>query len=231
MFTNAAALAWAGQVAALELHVPQWKVNRRGTPQNPDRLVLDLDPGPGAGLPECAEVAKVARQMLKDIGLDAVPVTSGSKGIHLYAGLDGSQDAALRQRLRQGAGQGAGVRAARTGRQRHEEEPPQGQGAGRLEPEQRVQDDDRALLAARDARAQRRNSAYVEGARRPRPRPALVRGGAGADEEAQGPDGPPRRADAFHRPARRLPGEARRLQDPRAGADRQSRSPATATRS
>ena len=51
VFTSAAALAWAGQVAALELHVPQWKVNRRGTPQNPDRLVLDLDPGPGAGLP------------------------------------------------------------------------------------------------------------------------------------------------------------------------------------
>ena len=92
VFTSAAALAWAGQVAALELHVPQWKVNRRGTPQNPDRLVLDLDPGPGAGLQECAEVARAARQMLKDIGLDAVPVTSGSKGIHLYAGLDGSQD-------------------------------------------------------------------------------------------------------------------------------------------
>ncbi|MDR7085436.1 bifunctional non-homologous end joining protein LigD [Aeromicrobium panaciterrae] len=92
VFTSAAALAWAGQVAAIELHVPQWKVNRRGTPQNPDRLVLDLDPGPGAGLPECAEVARVARQMLQDIGLDAVPVTSGSKGIHLYAGLDGSQD-------------------------------------------------------------------------------------------------------------------------------------------
>jgi len=93
VFDNAAALAWAGQVAALELHVPQWKVNRRGTPQNPDRLVLDLDPGPGAGLPECAEVARVARAMLKEIGLDVVPVTSGSKGIHLYAGLDGSQDA------------------------------------------------------------------------------------------------------------------------------------------
>ncbi len=93
VFASAAALAWAGQVAALELHVPQWKVNRRGTPQNPDRLVLDLDPGPGAGLPECAEVARAARSMLKEIGLDAIPVTSGSKGIHLYAGLDGSQDA------------------------------------------------------------------------------------------------------------------------------------------
>lgn len=92
-FEEPAALAWAGQVAALELHVPQWRVGPDGTPENPDRLVLDLDPGPGVGLPECVEVAKAARAMLKDIGLDPVPVTSGSKGIHLYAALDGSNDA------------------------------------------------------------------------------------------------------------------------------------------
>ena len=92
VFGDATALAWAGQVAALELHVPQWKVNRRGTPQNPDRLVLDLDPGPGAGLDECAEVAKLAKKLLSELGLEAFPVTSGSKGIHLYAGLDGEQD-------------------------------------------------------------------------------------------------------------------------------------------
>lgn len=92
IFSDAAGLAWAGQVAALELHVPQWKVNRRGTPQHPDRLVLDLDPGPGAGLAECAEVARLAKKMLTELGLEAYPVTSGSKGIHLYAGLDGEQD-------------------------------------------------------------------------------------------------------------------------------------------
>jgi bifunctional non-homologous end joining protein LigD len=92
IFADAAGLAWAGQVAALELHVPQWKVNRRGTPQHPDRLVLDLDPGPGAGLAECAEVAKLAKKLLAELGLEAFPVTSGSKGIHLYAGLDGEQD-------------------------------------------------------------------------------------------------------------------------------------------
>lgn len=93
VFTDAAALAWAGQVGALELHVPQWRVNRLGNPQNPDRLVLDLDPGPGAGLPECVEVARSARTMLTDLGLEAFPVTSGSKGIHLYARLDGTHDA------------------------------------------------------------------------------------------------------------------------------------------
>ena len=57
----------------------------------PDRLVLDLDPGEGAGLAECVEVARLARTILQDVGLDPVPVTSGSKGIHLYAALDGTQ--------------------------------------------------------------------------------------------------------------------------------------------
>jgi bifunctional non-homologous end joining protein LigD len=92
VFDDAAALAWAGQVGALELHVPQWKVDRRGIPQNPDHLVLDLDPGPGAGLPECVAVAKRARTLLRELDLEAYPVTSGSKGVHLYAGLDGTHD-------------------------------------------------------------------------------------------------------------------------------------------
>src|SRR5699024_3537806 len=44
-----ATLAWFAQIAALELHVPQWRFNAAGEPGNPDRLVLDLDPGPGVG--------------------------------------------------------------------------------------------------------------------------------------------------------------------------------------
>jgi bifunctional non-homologous end joining protein LigD len=66
-------------------------VDSHGNQLNPDRLVLDLDPGVGAGLAECVEVALLARTILQDVGLETVPVTSGSKGIHLYAGLDGSQ--------------------------------------------------------------------------------------------------------------------------------------------
>jgi bifunctional non-homologous end joining protein LigD len=88
-----ATLAWLGQVAALELHVPQWRVEADGTPRHPDRLVLDLDPGPGVGLAECVEVAMAARELLADVGLDAWPVTSGSKGLHLYARLTGEHDA------------------------------------------------------------------------------------------------------------------------------------------
>ena len=84
-------LVYLAQVASIELHVPQWRFDADGNRQNPDRLVLDLDPGPGVGLAECAEVARWARAILTDLGMDPVPVTSGSKGIHLYAPLDRSR--------------------------------------------------------------------------------------------------------------------------------------------
>jgi bifunctional non-homologous end joining protein LigD len=86
-----ATLTWLAQIASLEIHVPQWQFGRSGARHNPDRLVLDLDPGPGVGLAECAEVARLARAILTGMGLDPMPVTSGSKGIHLYAALDGNQ--------------------------------------------------------------------------------------------------------------------------------------------
>ncbi len=90
LVNDTATLTWFGQLAALEIHVPQWRFDRNGRPRDPDRLVLDLDPGVGVGLTECAEVAAEIREVLRGIGMDPVPVTSGSKGIHLYCGLDGS---------------------------------------------------------------------------------------------------------------------------------------------
>lgn len=88
---DVASLVYLAQVASLEIHVPQWRFDAHGGRSNPDRMVLDLDPGPGVGLVECAEVARRARGILQDMGLDPVPVTSGSKGIHLYAALPGKQ--------------------------------------------------------------------------------------------------------------------------------------------
>ncbi|MFJ6679155.1 ATP-dependent DNA ligase [Microbacterium sp. NPDC091382] len=84
-------LVYLAQVASIELHVPQWRFDAEGARRNPDRLVLDLDPGPGIGLAECAEVARWCREILTDLGMEPLPVTSGSKGIHLYAPLDGSR--------------------------------------------------------------------------------------------------------------------------------------------
>ncbi|WP_400999937.1 ATP-dependent DNA ligase [Agromyces sp. GXQ0307] len=86
-----ASLVWLAQMGAIELHVPQWRFDPSGAPANPDRMVFDLDPGDGVGLAECAEVARMVRAILDPIGLEPVPVTSGSKGIHLYAALDGAQ--------------------------------------------------------------------------------------------------------------------------------------------
>jgi len=87
---DVAALVYLAQTAALELHVPQWRFDPDGLPGPPDRLVLDLDPGPGAELADCAVVARWARGILTGMGLEPYPVTSGSKGLHLYAALDGS---------------------------------------------------------------------------------------------------------------------------------------------
>jgi bifunctional non-homologous end joining protein LigD len=84
-----ATLTWLVNLAALELHVHQWTVNRTGRPRNPNRLVIDLDPGEPAGLPECCNVALLVRDRLAERDLDARAVTSGSKGLHLYAGLPG----------------------------------------------------------------------------------------------------------------------------------------------
>ncbi|MFP5253213.1 MAG: non-homologous end-joining DNA ligase [Actinomycetes bacterium] len=88
-----AALTYLANLASLELHVHQWKVDPDGRPANPDRLVIDLDPGAPAGLRECCQVALLVRDRLEAQGLRCAPVTSGSKGLHLYAALPGDQDA------------------------------------------------------------------------------------------------------------------------------------------
>ena len=80
-------LVWAVNLAALELHVHQWTVDDDGEPVGADRIVIDLDPGEPAGLHECCQVALLVREALAERGYDALPVTSGSKGLHLYAPL------------------------------------------------------------------------------------------------------------------------------------------------
>jgi bifunctional non-homologous end joining protein LigD len=82
-----ATLTWMANLAALELHVHQWSVTRTGRVRGADRLVVDLDPGEGAGLGECSTVALLARDALAERDLSCRPVLSGSKGLHLYADL------------------------------------------------------------------------------------------------------------------------------------------------
>jgi DNA ligase D-like protein (predicted polymerase) len=81
------ALAWIGQQAALEVHVPQWRFVG-DAPGPATRLVFDLDPGEGVTMKQLCEVAQAVRELMGDIGLTTYPLTSGSKGLHLYAPLE-----------------------------------------------------------------------------------------------------------------------------------------------
>jgi bifunctional non-homologous end joining protein LigD len=89
-------LAWIAQQAALEVHVPQWRFVAEWTrsraeelkPGPSTRLVFDLDPGEGVTMAQLAEVARAVRDLIADIGLTTFPLTSGSKGLHLYTPLD-----------------------------------------------------------------------------------------------------------------------------------------------
>jgi bifunctional non-homologous end joining protein LigD len=86
-------LTYFANLASLELHVHQWTVGRNGQRKNPNRMVIDLDPGAPAGLQECCRVALLVRDKLEERGLSAAPVTSGSKGLHMYAALPGRRNA------------------------------------------------------------------------------------------------------------------------------------------
>ncbi|MBZ4497598.1 MULTISPECIES: non-homologous end-joining DNA ligase [Dermacoccus] len=87
---STAALTYFANLASLEFHTPQWRWEN-GERRAPDRLVLDLDPGAPAGLDECARVALVMKDLLDSLGWACVPVTSGSKGMQVYAALDGKR--------------------------------------------------------------------------------------------------------------------------------------------
>jgi len=85
LLDSPAALQWDAQTAGLEIHVPQWHITKTGQQSPPDRMVIDLDPGDGIGLKECAKVALLVKHIIEGMGLELYPCTSGSKGIHLYA--------------------------------------------------------------------------------------------------------------------------------------------------
>jgi bifunctional non-homologous end joining protein LigD len=80
-------LVWLANLAALELHTPQWKIGA-----DPDLMVVDLDPGAPAALRECCAVAVLMRDRLAADGISAYPKTSGKKGMQLCCPISGTQD-------------------------------------------------------------------------------------------------------------------------------------------
>ena len=180
-----AALTYLVNLASLELHVHQWTVTKTGRPENPNRLVIDLDPGEPAGLGECCEVALLVRDKLAERDLEASPVTSGSKGLHLYAALPGKLDpdgtTALAKEIAEElqAEHPKSVTATMTKSRRS------GQGVPRLVAERGLQDHHLAVLPARSRQAVRRHPPHLGGDRGgcrgpPRDRAPPLRGSARA---------------------------------------------------
>ncbi|MFV0309808.1 MAG: non-homologous end-joining DNA ligase [Desertimonas sp.] len=80
-----AALVWAGNMAALEIHAPMALAVDLDCPRS---VVFDLDPGPGTTVVECCQVALEVREVLDAVGLAGWCKTSGSKGLQLYVPLN-----------------------------------------------------------------------------------------------------------------------------------------------
>lgn len=78
-------MVWLANLAALELHVPQWRVPKRARKPRTDLIVFDLDPGAPATIAECCEVAVALRGLLEEDGLAPMAKTSGSKGMQISA--------------------------------------------------------------------------------------------------------------------------------------------------
>jgi bifunctional non-homologous end joining protein LigD len=84
---DVATLVWVANLASLELHTLQARVD---DPDHPTSMVLDLDPGERTGVLECCTVALELQELLDGLGLVSVVKTSGGKGLHVAAPIAGA---------------------------------------------------------------------------------------------------------------------------------------------
>lgn len=72
------------QMGVLEIHPWGSRVDHL---EQPDRLIFDLDPGPGVGWPRLVNAARTLRDMLEMIDLASFVRTTGGKGLHVVVPL------------------------------------------------------------------------------------------------------------------------------------------------
>jgi DNA ligase D len=82
LIDNAAALAWVINLGCIELHTWHSRVPRI---EEPDYLLIDLDPSRDGQWPYVRQIALVVREVMEELGLAAYPKTSGATGLHILA--------------------------------------------------------------------------------------------------------------------------------------------------
>ncbi|GHF71855.1 DNA ligase D [Amycolatopsis bartoniae] len=78
-------IVWAVNLGCIGFHV--WPFHA-DTPEVTDELRVDLDPSPGVGFPQVREAAVRTRELLAELGIEAHVKTTGSRGLHVYVGLE-----------------------------------------------------------------------------------------------------------------------------------------------
>ncbi len=85
--TELAEVIWAVQMSTVEFH--PWN-SRRADTEQPDEWRIDLDPMPDCPFATVRRVARVAHEVLDELGAVGWPKTSGGRGMHIYVRIDPS---------------------------------------------------------------------------------------------------------------------------------------------
>ena len=75
---------WAVNLACLGFHV--WP-SQASDPDHADQLRIDLDPTPGVTFAMVQEAAEEVRRLFEELGVVALPKTTGNRGIHVFSRL------------------------------------------------------------------------------------------------------------------------------------------------
>src|SRR6184192_3717977 len=83
--TELASVVWAVQMSTVEFH--PWN-SRRADTERPDEWRIDLDPMPRCEFATVRRAARIAHEILGELGITGWPKTSGGNGLHIYVRIE-----------------------------------------------------------------------------------------------------------------------------------------------